>query len=209
MSRQTTTLPEAVRHLYETAVVAGARTSTKRLDRLAEYCVAQLHVRGLEGAETEVSIPGGGRPKRWDVAWQCHGKYRLALSLKSLLRNLGGTVPNRIDDLVGEVANVQLYSPEIVVGYVMLFDAAQDAVTAKHGCTWCELLSRRLSRLSGRRPPYWSAGMVEAFTVVQVDFSEGPTIITPEQTLHSMFDLLVAQVKERNPALSDTEATDA
>ena len=73
-----------------------------------------------------MEIPGVGRSKRWDVAWKYDGKYRLGLSLKSLLRNLGGTVPNRIDDLIGEVANAQLYSPEIVLGYVMVFNIAED-----------------------------------------------------------------------------------
>ena len=67
------TLQEAIEHLYQTAIVDRSRTSTLRLQKLAQYCVQQLGRRGLGKAETEVTIPGGGRPKQWDVAWKLHG----------------------------------------------------------------------------------------------------------------------------------------
>ena len=60
------------------------------------------------------------------MVWRYDGKVRLAISLKSILRNIPGTVPNRIDDLMGEVANVQLVSLEIVLGYVMVFNSSED-----------------------------------------------------------------------------------
>jgi len=63
------------------------------LDTLAEFCLQELCRRGLLGVEKEASIPGAGREQRWDVAWQYAGKYRFGLSLKSILKNLGGTVP--------------------------------------------------------------------------------------------------------------------
>ena len=110
------TAQDAVDQLFRVAVTENKATSTARLDTLAELCVQELTRRGLHGAAKEASIPGAGRRKRWDVAWQYDGKYRLGLSLKSILKNLGGTVPNRIDDLIGEVANAQLLSPEIVIG---------------------------------------------------------------------------------------------
>jgi hypothetical protein len=196
------TLVEAVEYLYQTAVVDQARTSTRRLQTLARYCVEQLDERGLKNAEMEVRIPGGGRTKQWDVAWKSQAKYRLAISLKSILRNLPGTVPNRIDDLIGEVANIQMYSPEIVVGYLMVFDVSKDVISRRHGCTWCELLKARLTRLSGRRAPFWSVGMVEAFAVVEVDFSRGARLVTPEGQVARMLDILVSEVKSRNPSLS-------
>lgn len=195
------TLQAAIDHLYRTAVVGGASTSTLRLQGLARYCSAELEARGLPGAEAEVTIPGGGRPKQWDLAWQHDSKYRLAISLKSILKNLGGTVPNRVDDLMGEVTNVQMYSPEIVVGYVMIFDVSQDVASRVHGSTWCELLRTRLSRLSGRSAPSWSTGMMEAFSLVQVDFSQGPLLITPEPEVHAMLDTLVSEVRKRNPGV--------
>ena len=114
------TAQDAVDDLYRIAVTERKATSTARLDVLADYCVQELESRGLNGVEKEASIPGAGRAKRWDVAWRHEGKYRLAVSLKSLLKNLGGTVPNRIDDMIGEVTNAQLHSPEIVIGYIMI-----------------------------------------------------------------------------------------
>ena len=104
------TAQDAVDDLYRIAVTEDKATSTSRLDVLADFCVQELTRRGLENVEKEASIPGAGREKKWDVAWQYDGKYRLGISLKSLLKNLPGTVPNRIDDLVGEVANAQLHS---------------------------------------------------------------------------------------------------
>ena len=92
-------LQEAVDDLHRIAVVEGKTTSTSRLNVLANYCVQELEARGVVGVELEASIPGAGRSKQWDVAWQYDGKYRLGISLKSILKNLAGTVPNRIDDL--------------------------------------------------------------------------------------------------------------
>jgi hypothetical protein len=113
------TLGNTITSLYQIAVVEGKATSTVRLRALANYYVQELAARGLAGAKTERTLPGGGRPKQWDVAWKLHEKYRLAISLKSILRNLAGTVPNRTDDLMGEVVNLQMYSPEIVVKAVV------------------------------------------------------------------------------------------
>lgn len=63
---------------------------------------------------------------------------RLGISLKSLLKNLRGSVPNRIDDLMGEMANVQLWSPEIVTGYVMFLNAEDDSVRKADGLSWSQ-----------------------------------------------------------------------
>ena len=193
------TAQDAVDDLYRIAVTEDKATSTSRLDVLADFCVQELTCRGLKNVEKEASIPGAGREKKWDVAWQYDGKYRLGISLKSLLKNLGGTVPNRIDDLVGEVANAQLHSPEIVIGYIMIFNVAEDSLSQKHGSTWCDLFRDRATSLSGRRPPSWTTGTVEDFVLVEVDFSSGPSILATSQTFDGFFDTLVEQVRERNP----------
>ena len=190
---------DAVDDLYRVAVTQEKATSTLRLGLLADFCVQELKRRGLKDVEKEASIPGAGREKQWDVAWQYDGKYRLGISLKSLLKNLGGTVPNRIDDLIGEVANAQLHSPEIVIGYVMVFNVAEDGFSPKHGSTWCDLFRQRATSLSGRRPPSWTTGTVEDFVLVEVNFSAGPSILAPSQSFDAFFDTLVEQVRERNP----------
>ena len=189
----------AVDDLYRITVTEDKATSTSRLNVLADFCLQELTRRGLKDVEKEASIPGAGREKQWDVAWQHDGKYRLGVSLKSLLKNLGGTVPNRIDDLVGEVANAQLHSPEIVIGYIMIFNVAEDSLSQKHGSTWCDLFRERATSLSGRRPPSWTTGTVEDFVLVEVDFSSGPSILAMSQTFDAFFDTLVEHVKERNP----------
>ena len=195
------TLQDAVDSLYRIAVVEGKSTSTKRLDGLARFCIEELAKRGLGGAVTEAKLPGGGREKSWDVAWSMDDKPRLAISLKSLLENLGGTVPNRVDDLMGEVTNVQMYSPEIVTGYIMLFNVAEDSYSPLHGSTWADLLRSRITRLSGRRPPSWSIGMIEASLFLEVDFSNGPLLVSGTSDAAPFFDRLVAAVRERNPIL--------
>lgn len=195
------TLGEAIRQLYRIAVEEAKATSTIRLQGLAQFCAEELARRGLNAAETEVAIPGGGREKQWDVAWKLHEKYRLAISLKSILRNLSGTVPNRIDDLIGEVANAQMYLPEIVIGYLMVFDSSQDAVSTRYDATWCQVLRQRLTELSGRKAPSWSVGMIEGFAIIEVDFSKSPTILQGETDVLRLFDRLVAEVRRRNPSL--------
>ena len=193
------TAQQAVDHLYRVAVTENKATSTARLDALAEFCVQELSRRGLHGIEKEASIPGAGREKRWDVAWQYDGKYRLGLSLKSILKNLGGTAPNRIDDLIGEVANAHLHSPEIVIGYVMIFNVQEDAFSQRHRSTWADLLRTRLESLSGRRAPSWTTGTVEDFVVVEVDFGSGSEIRLLSQPFEVFFDTLIEQVSVRNP----------
>jgi hypothetical protein len=198
------TLQDAIDGLYDIAVTKRAAQSPSRLKTLAAYCVQELEERGLAGATTECEIPGGGRTKAWDVGWYYDGKYRLAISLKSLLKNLAGTVPNRIDDLMGEAANVQIYSPEIVTGYIMVLDIGADAHSAKHGSTWSDLLRKRLGLLSGRRPPGWTIGTVEGFVLAEVDFSKSSALLSGAELFPPFFDLLVAQVRFRNPnALPD------
>ena len=192
-------LQDAVDDLHRIAVVEGKTTSTSRLSMLANYCVQELGVRGVAGVEMEASIPGAGRSKQWDVAWQYDGKYRLGISLKSILKNLAGTVPNRIDDLIGETANVQLHSPEIVVGYIMVFDVAQDAGSKSHGMPWADVASSRLTVLSGRRAPAWTTGVVEEFVLVKVTFAEEPVVVSTSQSMASFFDQIVEQLGVRNP----------
>lgn len=198
-------LQDAVDDLYRIVVIDGKTTSTGRLSLLADYCLQELARRGLDGAEKEASIPGAGRTKQWDVAWQYGGRYRLGISLKSILRNLAGTVPNRIDDLIGETANVQLHSPEIVTGYIMIFDIERDTVSATHGMPWADVLATRLAALSGRRPPSWTTGVVEDFAVVKVRFRSRAVIVSTSQSMDRFFDRIVEQVAERNPGALHNE----
>jgi hypothetical protein len=193
------TLQETIRRLYEIAVGSGATQSPQRLGVLASYCIEQLAVRGLANAQGEQTLPGGAREKNWDVAWFWQGKVRLAISLKSILQNVAGTVPNRIDDLIGETANLQMFSPEVVVGYLLVFDVSKDQFSPKHNERWLEVLQQRLGKLTGREMPSWGVGMIEASCIVQVDFSREPTLLSNQSQVDPFFDVLVKRVRERNP----------
>ena len=192
-------LLETITRFYEVAVGGGATQSPQRLGGLAAYCIEQLAARGLADAHAEQTLPGGAREKNWDVAWFWHGKVRLAISLKSILQNVAGTVPNRIDDLIGETANLQMFSPEVVVGYLLVFDVSKDQFSPKHNEKWLDVLQERLGRLTGREMPAWGVGMIESSSIVQVDFSCGPKLLTGQPQLDPFFDLLVRRVRERNP----------
>ena len=197
------TLQQGVEYLYEKAVVQKKQQAPDRMKVVGEYCIEEMGKRGLAGGmQAEQKVKGHLREKQWDVAYEFHEKHRLAISLKSILKNLSGTVPNRGDDLMGEASNLQLFSPEIVIGYFVVFDTGADAYSPKYGSTWCGLLKKRLSRVTGRSAPSWGFGMVEASIVVEVDFTSGPTVITPEEEVSAFLDTLAREVKTRNPALA-------
>ena len=86
------------------------------------------------------------------------GKPRLLVSLKSILKNLAGTVPNRLDDLIGEAANVQQLSPEIVIGYVVIMDEAQDSRRRDMSGTWSDHFESNLRKIAIRKAPLWNQG---------------------------------------------------
>lgn len=199
------TLQDTINDLFRKARTDNVTTSTARLRVLAEFCVQELSERGLQNARIDPEIPGFARAKDWDVAWFHNGKARLAISLKSLLTNLGGTVPNRIDDLIVEAANLQMYSPETAIGYAMIFNVEEDEFSKKHRCTWSELLRSRLQCISGRKAPHWTIGTIEAAAFIEVDFAKGPKLISGTKEISAMLDLLVEHVRQRNPDLANSQ----
>ena len=190
-------LQDAVDDLYRIVVVETKSTSNKRLTMLADYCIEQLNDRGIVEASKELSVPGIGRDKKWDIVWPAEGRVRLGISLKSMLSNISGAVPNRIDELAGEMANVQLMSPEIVTGYIMIFDTSKSGVK-QDGTPWVDVFRDAVNRLSGRDAPAWAAGMMEASVIVEVDFSEKSRIMC-EPNMSEFFSHLANCVKARNP----------
>lgn len=189
------TLKQALDEFY--AVAREKPTSKLRLSSLARCCAESLGRLGLPEARIEEAVPGFGRTKEWDVAWFYDRKCRLAISLKSILRNVSGTLPNRIDDLMGEVANLQLYSPEVVIGYALVFDVSQD-----RSGEWTRRLESQLHALSGRSAPAWSIGTLEAATLIRVDFSgPDPVLLSDPASLEGMLKRLVEEVRWRNPGI--------
>jgi len=167
------TLSEAVDDLLGRQIQDSGRLNT-----LAQYCIEAFERAGLPGVRggkaAEVGIRGLGRQKDWDLAYVLAGKPRLLVSLKSILRNLKGVVPNRLDDLMGEAANVQQLSPELVIGYVVIVDEKENSVRRASGETWIDHFEANLRRIAIRRAPLWNQGLIEGVWLVRIDTRSPP-----------------------------------
>ena len=136
--------------------------------------------------------------RHWDVAWKAVAKYRREISPKSILKNISETVPTRIYEAIGKAANGRLDSPEIAIGYVMVFNVEQDTVSAKLQPKWSDIVYDRLNSLCGKKPPSWTTGIMEHFVPVKVDFSSAPVILRISRPFSDFFDTLVSQVVHRD-----------
>ena len=186
-----------------------------RLNLLASYCIeafGNLGLKGVRGGKAdEVGIRGLGRQKDWDLAYVLAGKPRLLISLKSILRNLAGTVPNRLDDLMGEAANVQQLSPEIVIGYVVIMDESQDFMRRDGKGTWSDHFESNLRRIAIRRAPLWNQGLIEGAWLIRIN-SQRPVGQRIANTIDmdakgtNFFQALLDELYLREPTLRPTPA---
>lgn len=177
---------------------------------MADYIKFQLDKHGLSGVRGgtggELSIVGIARPKNWDIAYDFSGKSRLLISLKSLWSNASGTIPNRIDELMGETANVQQMSPEIVTGYVLLFDIVADSSRREDNKKWSEFFEEAIRKLTIRKAPLWNQGLLEGTWFIKIDSSQpyGSRLIDAEGTAQKCDAFIISLLKEltlREPAI--------
>lgn len=191
------------------AVILRPTQSPDRLRALADYVVARLGEYGLPGARGgsggELKVHGLARVKDWDVAYEFAGKFRLLISLKSMWKNAQGTVPNRIDDHMGEIANVQQLSPEIVIGYVVLFDTTADR-TRRDGRSWSDFFEHAIRRIAIRKAPLWNQGLLEGSWFVRFDSRrpKGERVIQRdrvEEGERDFFRSILAELHRREPAI--------
>jgi len=193
-----TSLENAIEFLHDKVYVQEKPTSPKRMDEMAEYVIEALESRGIEGWETEVKLDAFARDKQWDVVHVVDGKPRVAISLKSILRNLAGTVPNRTDDLIGEVADLQMRYPEVIVGYVVIMDLAETD-RDPNASKWVSRMDSRLESISGRQPPFWGRGTIEASEVIKAKLQgySDPEVMTSEDEMAAFFETIDEQYDER------------
>ena len=193
-----------------TSLLSRSPTSTKRLQVLADYLKRLFEDEGLPnvkgGSGGELQVPGLSRVKNWDVAYEFAGKFRLLVSLKSMLKNVSGSVPNRLDDLQGEIANVQQLRPEIVIGYVVLFDMSQDRKRNEDGLAWSDYFEAALQRIAIRRAPLWNQGLFEGLWFVRFDSNKpaGKRLVSPLDTSlarERFLQALLCELKLREPAV--------
>lgn len=192
------------------AVIGNEPRSSSRLAPLADFAIEQLELHGLPGARGgsggELRIGGLARPKDWDVAYDFAGKPRLLLSLKSIWANAGGTVPNRIDDLMGETANVQQMSPEITVGYILLFDAKADSKRRIDNLYWSEFFENAVKNIAIRKAPLWNQGLIEGTWFIKFDSRKpkNSRVLDPVKASNEgsvFFSALLRELKVREPAI--------
>lgn len=195
------------------SLLSKSSTSTQRLTLLADYLKRLLEESGLKdvrgGSGGELQVPGLARTKDWDLAYDFAGKFRLLITLKSMLGNISGSVPNRIDDLQGEIANVQQLRPEIVIGHVVLFDVAEDA-RRKAGGKWSDFYESALQKISIRRAPLWNQGLLEGTWFIRFDSrrSKGRRLVKRKQVERDgrkFIVLLLCELRRREPAIPFTK----
>jgi len=185
-------------------------TSTLRLQDLADLLKSLLDRAGLPGvrggSSGELSVPGLSRPKNWDIAYEFAGKFRLLVSLKSMLKNISGSVPNRIDDLQSELANVQQLRSEIVIGYVVLLDVVEDKARKEDGEMWSDWFEQALRRLAIRKAPLWNPGLMEGLWFIRFDGrrASGERLVDPtrvEREGGEFIRALLCELQLREPAV--------
>lgn len=183
--------------------------ASDRLDPIADFAIEQLRRHGLPdargGSGSELTVKGLARPKKWDVAYAFADKPRLLVSLKSIWKNAGGTVPNRTDDLMGESANVQQVSPEIVIGYILLFDANADALR-RDGLYWSQYFESAVKSIAIRKAPLWNQGLLEGTWFIKFDSTQptGSRVVDPSKARsegEAFFVALLSELKMREPAI--------
>jgi hypothetical protein len=128
------------------------------------------------------------------------------IPLKSIWKNAGGTVPNRIDDLMGEAANVQQMSPEIVIGYILLFDSNADQHRKIDKLYWSEYMEAVVKKIAIRRAPLWNQGLLEGCWFIKFDSRAeyGSRVLNPEKVIANekeFFSSLLQELKLREPAI--------
>jgi hypothetical protein len=190
----------------------SARASNRQ-EAIQLYCCAELKKRGIGNAAIEVDMPGAYRVKRWDVGLIESGEPQLGISCKSIVSNHAGTVPNRVDDMLGEAANLHRSHPKTVLGYLFMMSRLDESKAIReqteelggltegraaqlraNGDIWFQRLVDSVARAAGRESPHDWPEMFEAVSCSQVDFSVTPfSIVVHEGGMSpdDFFDRLV------------------
>jgi hypothetical protein len=194
------------------------RASTRQ-EAIQLYCCEELAKRGLAGAEMERTMPGHYRPKKWDVGLLVEGEPRLGISCKSIISNHGGTVPNRVDDMLGEAVSLHRAYPRAVLGYLFMMSrrdeseatkrrtdavggltAARKAKLQEDADRWFERLVESVSTAANRKSPKDWLEKFEVVSCSQIDFNKRPygvVVHSGALSPDAFFDRLVAIYRER------------
>jgi hypothetical protein len=128
----------------------------------------------LVDVRVERSVKGKHRTKNWDVVMYFAHRPQLAISTKSIMANAPGTVPNRIDDAMGEYVNVHAHDPGMVLGYVFVMNHELGKELTRDRRPWTDILADSLASFSGRRSGQDAPELFEGATLLVVDFQTKP-----------------------------------
>lgn len=164
-------------------------------------------------------MPAWYRPKSWDVGLMVEGEPRLAVSCKSIVSNHGGTVPNRVDDMLGEAVSLHRAYPKAVLGYLFMMSRRDESLETekktkklggltqkrlddlhKKADIWFERLVEGATKASGRTGPRDFPEKFEVVSCSQIDFDLDPYAVVVHKGALSpdaFFDRLVAIYVER------------
>jgi len=209
-------LAEAIRLFKEKSPRASNRQEAIQL-----YCCVELEKRGLTDVKIETDMPGAYRTKKWDVGRVVDGEPTLGISCKSIISNHAGTVPNRVDDMLGEAANLHRIFPGAVLGYLFMMSRVDESKDTKKkteklggmtperleklrqdGDMWFERLVESVNRASNRTGPDDYREKFEAVSCSQADFMCEPyEVVVHEGGLSpdAFFDRLAEIHRERFP----------
>lgn len=107
---------------------------------------------------------------------------------------------------MGEAANVQQLSPEIVIGYVVIMDEKEDSMRRDGKGTWSDHFESNLRRVAIRRAPLWNQGLIEAAWLIRINSSRPKgRRISNALDMHakgtSFFQALLDELYLREPTL--------
>jgi hypothetical protein len=193
--------------------------ASNRQEAIQLYCRMELERRGLTNVAIETDMPGAYRMKKWDVGRLENGEPTLGISCKSIISNHAGTVPNRVDDMLGEAANLHRAFPNAVLGYLFMMGRVDESAATQNrterlggmtperlaklrhdGDAWFERLVESVTRASNRAGPDDYPEMFEVVSCSQVDFLCEPyEVVVHEGGLSpdAFFDRLVGIHRER------------
>jgi hypothetical protein len=106
---------------------------------------------------------------------------------------------------MGEIANVQQLRPEIVIGYIVLFDNVADS-RRQDGMMWSDYFEQALRKIAIRKAPLWNQGLLQDFWLIRFD-SKKPLseriLDSPAVAINgaTFFNALLAELKGREPAI--------
>jgi hypothetical protein len=183
--------------------------SARRMEPIQNYCVTQLAGRGVD-SEIERTIRVAYKRKAWDVVTLGEdGRPQLAITCRSIISNHGGTVPNRIDDLLGEGVSLHRAFPNAVAGYLLVMslrDERRPVGSAVPARDWFAKLVASVTRVGGRGSAQDLPERFEAISCLLVDFDATPyelvdAIVYPadadNRDYYEFFDVLAGEHSER------------